>query len=489
MTDTQDRPIIGQVTEPPELETEPPAQTDHLDNVPNNANDAERALLGSILLSPKALAEVMPQLSGADFYRPAHETIYDAAHHLHATGRPVDAITVLDQLETTGDMKRAGGAAYLHDLIAALPTSANAGYYVHIIQQARLRRRLQEAATRITQLADGTDTIRALTKATLEITEVRNLAVTTGRHLEQDTAPDVDTYLAQAEGDEYDWLIPGVLERQDRLIITAGEGHGKSTLLRQLAVQAATGIHPFTGHTMPPVRVLVVDLENSDRQTRRKIRPLRIAAGQNLNPDQLHIVCRVQGLDLTNPDDQQWLDNLTTANTPDLLITGPIYKLAGGNPNDEKDAKPAAMAIDALRARHDIAVILEAHSAKTPAGTKPINRPKEPFGWSGWMRWPEFGLHLAEDGTLTHWRGPRDERDWPDTLKRGGRWPWTPATATETDPTARWGQIHAAIVMAGRRLSHRELMDSTGFSKGTVQRLLEAHESDVNRLYSEIEGA
>src|SRR5438132_11941606 len=75
---------------------------------------------------------------------------------------------------------------------------------------------------------------------------------------------DVDEFLNEDEP-EYDWVIPEVVERGDRVVLTGGEGMGKSTLLRQIAIQAAAGVHPFTLEAMTPVRVMLLDLENSKR--------------------------------------------------------------------------------------------------------------------------------------------------------------------------------------------------------------------------------
>lgn len=454
--------------------------------------DAERSVLGSCLISAQVYNELRLEISDDDFTEPRHEYIWQALAQVHAKGRPVDVLTVADQLLAAKTLRQAGGAPYLHELIAGVVVADNALFHAEILQDRTLRRLLAASANRTLDLAGkSSSSIVAISAATLELAAVRNRAAAGRGRLDQDLAPDVDTFLHNGlDDDDYAWLIPGVLERQDRLIITAGEGHGKSTLLRQIAVQAAAGVHPFTGDQIDPLRVLVVDLENSERQTRRKLRPLRLAAGHQLDPDRLRIICRVQGLDLTNHDDTQWLDNLITATRPDLLITGPIYKLAGGNPNDEKDAKPAATAIDELRARHDLAVILEAHTAKTPAGVNPRNRPKEPYGWSGWMRWPEFGLHLGEEGTLTHWRGMRDERHFPYALKRGGRWPWTPENEPEDTPyVQRWLSIRTAITMAGRRLSVREIAEETGIPQTTVYRITIDRASEIDQIYSQIEEA
>ena len=135
----------------------------------------------------------------------------------------------------------------------------------------------------------------------------------------------------------------------------------------------------------------------------------------------------------------------SNANRPDLLIIGPLYKLHTGDPIDEQPAKTVAAFLDQLRAEHDLVVVLEAHSPHAPNGTK---RPTRPYGASLWLRWPEFGIHLAKNGDLTHWRGPRDERDWPDALKRGGEWPWTP-TDPNTRSQARFADALAYLATAG----------------------------------------
>ena len=69
---------------------------------------------------------------------------------------------------------------------------------------------------------------------------------------------------------EYDWVIPNVLERRDRVVITAGEGAGKTTFIRQMSIASASGVNPITFQPMEPVRCLVVDAENSERQWRRQ---------------------------------------------------------------------------------------------------------------------------------------------------------------------------------------------------------------------------
>jgi len=113
---------------------------------------AEQSVLGSMMLSKDAIADVVEVLRGVDFYRPAHETIFEAILDLYGRGEPADAVTVSDELTKRGHLGRVGGQAFLHQLISAVPTAANAGYYAHIVAERAVLRRLVEAGTKIVQL-------------------------------------------------------------------------------------------------------------------------------------------------------------------------------------------------------------------------------------------------------------------------------------------------------------------------------------------------
>jgi replicative DNA helicase len=113
---------------------------------------AEQGVLGGMLLSKDAIADVIETLKERDFYRPAHELIYDAILDLYGRGEPADPVTVSAELTKRGDIARAGGAPYLHTLISSVPTAANAGYYARIVRDRAVLRRLVEAGTKIVQL-------------------------------------------------------------------------------------------------------------------------------------------------------------------------------------------------------------------------------------------------------------------------------------------------------------------------------------------------
>ena len=123
------------------------------DRTPPQDLAAEQCVLGAMLLSKDAIADVAEIIKGADFYRPAHEIVYDAITDLYARGEPADAITVAAELTKRGEMARIGGAPYLHTLVASVPMAANAGYYAHIVREKSILRRLVEAGTKIVQIS------------------------------------------------------------------------------------------------------------------------------------------------------------------------------------------------------------------------------------------------------------------------------------------------------------------------------------------------
>ena len=120
--------------------------------MPPQDEGAEQSVLGAMLLSKDAIADVVEVVRGSDFYRPAHELIYDAVLDLYGRGEPVDAITVSAELTRAGDLARVGGAPYLHTLVAGVPVAANAGYYAGIVREKAILRRLVAAGTKIVQI-------------------------------------------------------------------------------------------------------------------------------------------------------------------------------------------------------------------------------------------------------------------------------------------------------------------------------------------------
>lgn len=417
----------------------------NIERVQPNDVTAEQSVLGACMLSPRACKDVLDILDPHAFYRPAHTTIFNAIGRMHAKGEPIDPITLAKHLADTGDLVRIGGTDYIHALIQQVPTAANADYYADIVQDRSLRRALIELGTRLVEMgyAHEYETSELVERAVTMTRELRDNGMA---HEELPTADILDFVTIE---DTYDWLVPGLLERGDRLILTANEGGGKSTLLRQMAVTLAAGIHPFRPTELTqPWRVLTLDLENGAPASRRKYRPLLTAAERIEQPvrrGQFHIECRPEGLDLTRPADRAWAMRRVEQLKPDVLIIGPVYRLHAGNPNDEELARKVSVVIDEARATAGCAVLMEAH-APHHNGFGP-HRSLRPLGSSLWMRWPEFGFGLrpvedeksaantegARGRRVIPWRGMRDERDWPQFIKQGDDWPWVTYRPADTD--------------------------------------------------------
>lgn len=214
--------------------------------------DAERSVLGGMLLSKDAIADVVETLGTPDFYRPAHQAVFDAILHLYGQGEPADPITVSSELERRGELVRVGGAPYLHTLIATVPTAANAAYYAEIVGEKAVLRRMVESGTRIAQLgyngkagAELDEVIDQAQKSVLEATARRGMKEL---KLTGDTM--------QATLDRLDGLASGVqmgvpsglidldditngFQGGQMIIVAARPGIGKSTLGLDIARHAA----------------------------------------------------------------------------------------------------------------------------------------------------------------------------------------------------------------------------------------------------------
>lgn len=413
---------------------------------------AEQAVLGAMMLSPAAAAECRQALTAADFYRGGHQHVFDAITAIMSGGGTADAITVKAQLEADGNLRVAGDAPYLHTLIASVPSVATAVTYAQIVRGYAIRRRLLEAGRRVTQMAreDGSDAHGLTERAVREIETVRDSG------LGDDFAtPDAGEFLdVPDDADAYDWVIPGLLERGDRMVITGTEGLGKTQLLLQVAVTAAAGIHPFDRKPMTPRRVLYVDCENGASYVRRRLRPLALAAASSGYPvpcAALFIEVRPEGLDLALERDVSRLLRLASVLSPDLVILGPLYRLAPRALNSDDEAAPVIAALNMLRAR-GACVLLEAHAghALGTGGTRDLR----PRGSSAFLGWPEFGYGLRPAQhpdakrrrliDVVPWRGDRDQRDWPEMLAGGGQWPWSAYVPGFGTPGPDWTPHDAA---------------------------------------------
>lgn len=426
--------------------------------IPPHNIEAEEALLGAMLLSRDAIMAAEQLLTAVDFYKPLHVQLYAAMTAVYASGSAVDPVTIAEYLRQHGQLEQLGGPGQLARIQAATPASANAPHYARIVAQlAAVRRALTGAA----QLADAaydafgrgdTGGLHQLTVDTDAVGELVQLAHTIGDRIEVPGAVvDPAVLLEDLVAMEFDyrWLVPGLVRRMDRIMLTGLEGFsGKTEHNFQWAVQFASGIHPWTrAREFPPLRVTYMDFENALDQLAARARRLCKAAGDAYRPGQLHVRALPEGLNIRSARGFGFLDAVCERDRPDVLILGPIYRMFEGErgmaKHSEEVAEDVTRRLDRLRVRHNLALMIEAHA---PHGSEGDRANLRPYGASLWMRWPEIGVGLAPmktrdpqtrklvlvPGKFTYdfWRGTRDQdlrRPWPTAIQRWNNWSFIPA--------------------------------------------------------------
>ena len=244
-------------------------------------------------------------------------------------------------------------------------------------------------------------------------------------------------FINEEQSKEPKWVIDGVLEAQERVIVVAAEGVGKTMLMRQVAILTGAGIHPFTFQPMQQRRTLFVDLENPEHIIHKMSSQIFADVGKMgwVKDVEAHIWMEPSGLNLLNKADRQKLEEQIEKTRPELICMGPLYKsfVDPGGRTSESIVVEIAKYLDYIRTVYNCALWLEHHA---PLGTTMSTRDLRPFGSAVWSRWPEFGISLSPVPTgepyvydIRHFRGARDERAWPSLIKRsprpGGRFPFT----------------------------------------------------------------
>jgi hypothetical protein len=397
---------------------------------------AEKQVLGSLMLQPALADRVFAAVSPDEFHHPAHAHLAGELQRRHLTGEPMHPAAILTAAMADGTIGKIGGGNYLHELVGTVEVPASAPLLAQDVHRHATRRGLVEIGTRLIQRAENAECepLAVTSEAQAQLADVAETELVTGNI----TVPTLAEFLAEDDGEE-DWVIPGLLAREDRLILTGAEGLGKMMLLRQIAVCAAAGLDPFNHHPIPPRTVLLVDLENPAQIMRQTIGRMVATAktryGVHDVADRVFVERRPEGLNLGDPANVAWLMKRVTLTNPDILIIGPVYKLMNDNPNDEQTARACTVALDLIRTHGRCALLLEAHAGH--GNSAMTDRPIRPTGSSLWLRWPEFGYGLrrakTDDAQEFHrveflpWRGARGERNWPRELMGDPRFAFQPA--------------------------------------------------------------
>lgn len=294
------------------------------------------------------------------------------------------------------------------------------------ITELAVRRRVRQSARLIAEAAQFTDLGELIDQyreaaASVELPDGPSSIV----------AVRIDEVRKMRRGPE-SWIIPGLIARQERVIITGGGGVGKSFLLRQIALSIASGIHPFNNERFTPKRVLILDLENPPGYVGESCDTIAMRLPE-ANPDNAWVVAQPQIIDMLTREGKHKIHGLCSTYRPDVIIGGPMYRLYRDSSSGRADiggrdqALRLAEALDDLIKRWDVALVIEGHPPK--GGTS-----ASPFGSGVWEWWPDVGFGLIKMGEnktvdpdarpliqdieLRRFRDDRIQRSWPRRLRR-----------------------------------------------------------------------
>ena len=389
----------------------------------------EQMLIATCLAYPDAVTLTRGRADAEDFIDPRYQHLYTAILAEYAEAGTVNPITVHQRATTAG--LRGVDLVDLYRWQEAISSAAVAPTLADQVRDGALRYRLGLMVGQMHQRISDTSTPVAdsVSDMLAALTQIRDGA-TGGTTLAAKTLGEI----LATEDEPEDWVIPGLFERGDRLILTGYEGLGKTTWLRQIGICAAAGLNPVTLDPLDrQIRVLFVDVENSERQWRRETRGIAVAAergGLGSPRDYVHVHTGAR-MDLRKDRDLGLVHRLVDQYQPEILVIGPLYRLTPNGINNDEEAAPLIAALDTLRDR-GLVLAMEAHAPKGSMGERNL----APRGSAALMGWPEFGFGLApkdQDETgriqtaeVVRWRGDRDRgRRWPKMLWAGGPFPWT----------------------------------------------------------------
>jgi len=239
--------------------------------VPPHNLDAEESVLGSVMLSPEAANVALETIRPEDFYKPAHQVIFEAVVGLFDGNQPIDAITVADALRRTNQLERIGGVGYLTTLLDGVPTTSNVDYYAAIVDEAAARRRLMRAGSAVGGFAMETDRPihEVLDAAEQEVYRVSEHKIGDGLSrvgpMLQATLERIEELGTQG-GDitglptgfrDLDRMLAG-LHPANLVVIAGRPAMGKSALALNIAQSAAEQDHPVAVFTLEMSREEVV---------------------------------------------------------------------------------------------------------------------------------------------------------------------------------------------------------------------------------------
>jgi len=361
------------------------------DRLPPYSEEAERGVLGSAILAAERVLPLCEAagITGASFYVPVHQTVYECLCVMHSENEPIDLLTIGEALKKSGQLEKIGGPIFLERLFDATPTAAHAEYYIRLVNEAAQRRQLIRTAQ---VLIDG-----AYTAPDANASDLAADAAAIFQTMAESTAnqdgfpaytladleafcPDPQSHIA-GEG----WLRAGA-----GTLLTGGTGMGKSVLAAQIAVSVAAGV-PILGclRVHRPAKVLCVQAENDAETLQRDFCSLVEAIGAERATIQQNLRV-IHAYGLAGDNFARFVRAQVRKHKPALLVVDPYQAFIGaGDINQSETFLAWIRPIDSLLKEYRCALLLVAHTPK----------PKDRDNWHG----REMVYMAAGSSVMANW--------------------------------------------------------------------------------------
>lgn len=326
-------------------------------------------------------------------------------------------------------------SGYVSTVLSAGFIGGSVQYYATQLKEASARRYaikvLETGVHRLSSSESQADDVVADVQAQLQL-------------MPKPSVSDDDTWtlneILGLETKSVDYTLPGMLQRNERLVLTGSEGGGKSVFVYQLLTGAAFGVDTFALEPTEPKRVLFIDVENNEFQAKAnldKIVPALKEIRPDAEPEWRSMKRRV--IDLLATKDRADIIRRVIHYSPDILYMGTAYKLTDVSDETHRSVRAIQSVVDRIRQEVGCTVIVEHHAGHGHMNDRNNMRPE---GSSYWLRWPDFGYGMQPLMTndrkrlmrLGAWRGDRaTDRTFPVAVREGSVMPWMPIYQDEWD--------------------------------------------------------
>lgn len=343
------------------------------DTTPPHDMAAEVSALGAMILAPDRIPDVRGIVRSADFYRPAHQTIFDAVLSMHANGTPIDLVLLRDAMERQGTLASVGGIEYLAGVVDGVPSVANVEYYAGIVRDHSIRRQYLTKLGKLRTMADGcspgTNAGEMIGEALRELAGLADAA-------SSPTRPGFRTIrelVAECPGLRPP-VINGLLREGESMNVVAPTKKCKSWMVGDLALALATGGLWFGRFRAERRAVLILDNELHRETTAYRIPEIAKVRGIPIEDygDAL-TVDNVRGRGLTIDALPAYFANVERGRFG-VVILDALYRFWPPDTSENDNAAAASFynKIDALAARQKCAFVLVHHTAKGSQGGKAL---------------------------------------------------------------------------------------------------------------------